>query len=212
MDSIFYKFQIPQNLYLMGSMSHKLYIQTLCFTNSSSYRVYLRTSQISSFIGSIFSFSLDAASSHSILFYLSAKNEISESFIFLTNCFLSRFEKSLDRFSIPRELANFLSAREFSVCIVFAAEWERRRERPKGVNTFPFGAVGEGRWGRQIYKKELRSKSHANQCRPTGMWGGEAKRRGCCRSFFVDTRRYAAQREERGRERESEREGQRPRS
>jgi len=34
------------------------------------------------------------------------------------------------------------------------------------------------------------------------MWSGEAKRRGCCRSFFVDTHRYAAQRRTRGRERE----------
>lgn len=33
------------------------------------------------------------------------------------------------------------------------------------------------------------------------------EKRGCCRSFFVDTRRYAAQREERGRERERERGG-----
>lgn len=34
----------------------------------------------------------------------------------------------------------------------------------------------------------------------------EAKRRGCCRSFFVDTRRYdVAQREERREEKERER-------
>jgi len=33
------------------------------------------------------------------------------------------------------------------------AAWERRRERPKRVNTFPFGAVGEGDGGGRFIRR-----------------------------------------------------------
>lgn len=98
------------SLYLTSSMSHKLYVQTLRFTNSSSHRIHVfHKFQILLILYS-------ASSPPPIpvpdipLYYsfLSAKNEVPESFIFRTNCFLLRREKSLDRFSIqPRRTREF---------------------------------------------------------------------------------------------------------
>lgn len=86
--------------------------------------------------------------SHIVLFFPLRRNEISESFIFLTNCFLLRREKSLDRFSIPAPggLREFpLGTRIFCMHRLRGGKGgqeESREETGKGVNTFPFGAVG----------------------------------------------------------------------
>lgn len=88
---------------------HTAYIsRVLCLTNST-FRLYV--SQIQALIGSTYLTNFKfywfyiqlfpMPRVHTLFFfYLSTRNEISESFIFLTNCFLSRLEKSLDRFSI----------------------------------------------------------------------------------------------------------------
>lgn len=116
--------------------------------------------------------------------FLSAKNEISDSFIFLTNCFLLRREKLLDRFSIqpPKNSrisswhANFLHA---SSSRRGGGGRKRRREGPReeAVNTFPFGAVGEGGRGRFIRRNSGRNLMQINAgrrgCGAAGKWGRE---------------------------------------
>lgn len=155
------------SLYLTGSMSHKLCIRTLCFTNSSSHRIHVfHKFQILLILYST-SFCW-----YCIILFSSTKNEMSESFIFLTNCFLLRREKSLDRFSIqPRRTREFpLGTRIFCMHRLLRKGWRGREEgknHEERVNTFPFGAVGEGRRGRFIRRNSGRNLMQIN----AGRWG-----------------------------------------
>lgn len=112
--------------------------------------------------------------------------------------------------SLPSPLeglaANFLSAREFSACIVYAAMCENETEREgkgereggkdrRGSQYLSFRrGLDWGGGGRFIRRNSGRNLMQINAGR-RGCWaprkgdreGGEER---CCRSFFVDTRRY----------------------
>lgn len=75
---------------------------------------------------------------HTLFFFISAKNEISEPFIFLTNCFLSRLEKSLDRFSIRAPKNSRISSRHANFLYASSLRRKGRERRKDRRESIPF--------------------------------------------------------------------------